>query len=167
MPERHVSVPILRDVLLVALVAAIAFALGVAAAGYGAGLESSDPAATGGGGESRGATLTRVAAFGSRTSPTTPARQPRLRATVDLPRPDAANRPETAPVVPAERFSGDGAGRRETAIVQDPHNRRAYIMETASLLHRRGWIGLDEHGATTTSGDAGPAILPGAIRSPR
>lgn len=167
MPERHVSVPILRDVLLVALVAAIAFALGVAAAGYGAGGGTPDPASATGRGDISGSGVTRGVAFAGLSSPTTPFRHNRMRATVELPRADVSRATDPAPALPAERFAGDGAGRRETTIVQHPHNRRAYIMETASLLHRRGWIGLDERVAEATSGMAGGSDRSPVLRGPR
>jgi hypothetical protein len=55
----------------------------------------------------------------------------------------------------SERFSGEGAGRKHAVVARDPYNRRAYILESASLLQRRGWIGLSRDGGTTATGGSG------------
>ena len=62
--------------------------------------------------------------------------------------------PATEP--PSERFSGEGAGRKHAVVVRDPYNRRAYLLESASLLQRRGWIGrVSDVRAATTDGSGG------------
>ncbi len=61
--------------------------------------------------------------------------------------------PEAAP--PSERFSGEGAGRKHAVVARDPTNRRAYLLESASLLQRRGWIGLASDVGTSATGSSG------------
>ena len=61
--------------------------------------------------------------------------------------------PATEP--PSERFSGEGAGRKRAVVVRDPYNRRAYLLESASLLQRRGWIGLSSDVGNFATGGSG------------
>jgi hypothetical protein len=61
----------------------------------------------------------------------------------------------SAAAPPSERFSGEGAGRKHAVVARDPYNRRAYLLESASLLQRRGWIGLSSNGGTTDTGGSG------------
>lgn len=56
-------------------------------------------------------------------------------------RPAPAVAPEQ--LAPVERFSGESGGRKETIIIRDPGNPRTFLLETASLMHRRGWIGVE------------------------
>lgn len=59
------------------------------------------------------------------------------------------------------RFSGDGGGRKEANAGRDPYNRRSFILETASLMHRRGWIGLS---ATVGAGSVDVSAYPWSPR---
>ncbi len=68
---------------------------------------------------------------------------------------------------PSERFSGEGAGRKHAVVARDPYNRRAYLLESASLLQRRGWIGLSsDGGAAATGGSSGGLGWAGDHRDP-
>ena len=58
----------------------------------------------------------------------------------------SAARPETpsqGAATPREWIPGEGAGQTGRTSSRNPYSRRAYIQETASLLYRRGWIGLE------------------------
>jgi len=80
-------------------------------------------------------------------------------AAIGLPRDARRSRGAIVETPPAERiserFSGEGAGRKHAVVERDPYNRRAYILESASLLQRRGWIGLSRDGGTSASGGGG------------
>lgn len=160
-----VSLAVARDVLLVLATAVLVVALGAAAAGVGIAVVTRAQAA---------AVLAGEVAIGpsgsDRLSPAPPRGSahltisPRQRPAAEPPRVSAAaNAGLTASpgaATPGERFSGEGAGRQERVILRDPHNRRSYILETASLLHRRGWIGLESPVAGAPKGEDAPRHPP-------
>lgn len=140
MPRRLLPLSTTRDAMLVLATILFALLLGTVAPE----LPSSDTpgAATfgsagvrlgSGSGLPRSVAMTAAAALG-RTE------RDRAISASDCPRPAPATVLESPR--PGEHFSGNGGGRKETVIIQDLHNRRAYLIETTSLMHRRGWIGV-------------------------
>lgn len=168
MPGRRDWSSSVRDALLVVVVATFAFALGLLATGIefddtpfqvvgamrgGSGLGSTDPVL------GRGTTSRVLALYSSHQSGGAIARL-RSAPVLTPSRPGAAS-------VPEERFSGEGAGRRDHITASDPHSRRSYILDTASLMHRRGWIGLESRVAAATAGGVDNASRPAARSGPR
>ena len=51
---------------------------------------------------------------------------------------------------PEVRFSGDGAGRHQLTSTTNPYDGRAFILETASNLHRRGWLSVGARAPAVT-----------------
>lgn len=58
---------------------------------------------------------------------------------------------------PRDRFAGEGPVRKGAIAERDPYDRRAYILETASLMHRRGWIGLSAERTAAPAGEDVPS----------
>lgn len=145
MPDRAVAFGGVRDVLLVVVTVATAFGLGAASAHIGGGVASVRPAPSltlgPASGDDAGRDFMRVRYAAQRATAANPERSAGASvAALRTARQAAANqqRADTARI----RFFGDGGGRKETSGGRDPYDRRSFILETASLMHRRGWIGL-------------------------
>ncbi len=142
MPGRLISDSSMRDALLVVMVATLAFALGVSRMRTEPNPTTLQMSAAGPG-KPRFSTVDSVLEFGPtlRTLALVAAARTQQ---VSL---DTRHYPATTATMATstleERFSGEGGGRRDISGGSDPFSRRAYLLDTAALMLRRGWIGLE------------------------
>ena len=139
-----------HDMLLVLATAAIAFGFGAVSAGIGAKSLSVLPTAS-------------ATVFPTNTGRATCAEEPRASAawrafpnTNEIAAAARVTSGQAREAEPRDRFAGDGPGRRGATAGRDPYDRRGYLLESASLLHRRGWIGLSTQ-LPTVAGDNAPS----------
>ncbi|MGH2618280.1 MAG: hypothetical protein ACRDJC_23875 [Thermomicrobiales bacterium] len=170
MPARPISLSSGRDVLLVAVVATVAFALGAVAAEH-----EDDPGTPrlvpvsyrGGPGDRARAADENPSLSPLRALTLPPPRHTRPAHAPPRVAPALPLAPTPPPSLPRKRFSGDGAMRREIALMRIACSGRVYLLQTASLLHRREWIGLEDRIAEIASGNLDNPVRPAAHSGPR
>ena len=165
MPERPDALAGARDVLLVVFTVVLAFGLGAVSAHVGAGAPSGNPAfnpaVSPAPGQDAEHDHTRIQHAAPRVTAANPEVDAETSAAaLRTAREEAANQRMADNL--RDRFSGAGAGRKEAHAGRDSNNPRSFILETASSIHRRRWIGLS---ARVGAEPADVSVYPRSARS--